>query len=313
MARYLDQRLKLRHFRVISAISTHSSLLKASGALRLTQPALTRSLQEIEDILGMKLYDRHPKGMRETPFGAALSATARNILAELNRLDATLDRLVHDSSSTLTVGALPVAASGILPGAVGRLAEEDGSIQVRLVQGLTEELVPALTEGKIDLIVGRLYDAPPDGLRRETLYHEPIALLARPDHPLFDPPGPTLEHLRQCKLALPTVSSLLGQEIDNLLAKMEIDPGGPIRSSSLGFIREMMQSSEVVSIMPSLLLAGDILRGSIRAAPLPIEAPPRPAGIIYRGDTPLPPAALALVKTLKDYVATAPGISALAQ
>src|SRR5690242_16167878 len=62
MARYLDQRLKLRHLRVIHAISQHASLLRASQALRLTQPALTRSLQEIEEIVGVRLYDRHAKG-----------------------------------------------------------------------------------------------------------------------------------------------------------------------------------------------------------------------------------------------------------
>ena len=59
MNRHLDQRLKLRHFRIIEAISNHSSLLKASGALSLAQPALTRSLHEIEEILGVRLYDRH--------------------------------------------------------------------------------------------------------------------------------------------------------------------------------------------------------------------------------------------------------------
>ena len=302
MARYLEQRLKLRHFRVISAISTHESLLKASWALRLTQPALTRSLQEIEDILGVKLYDRHPKGMRETPYGAALSETARAVLAEVGRLDLTLDKLLTDSSSNLTVGILPVAATGVMPGVIARLGQDSPAIQVRLVQGVTAELIPALSEGKIDLIVGRLYDVIPDGFQREVLYHEPICLMARPDHPLFDPPGPTLARLAHYKLALPTVSSLLGQEIDDLLAQMGIDLAAPIRSTSLGFIREMIQSSDVVSIMPRLLMAGDLTRGSIRMSPLPIPAPDRPAGIIYRGDTPLPPAAKALVEALRAYV-----------
>jgi LysR family pca operon transcriptional activator len=303
MVRYLDQRLKLRHLRVIDAISTHSSLLRASNALRLTQPALTRSLQEIEDILGAKLYDRHAKGVRETQFGAALSQSARAILAELSKLDATLDRLQHDSSVMVTVGVLPVASVGIMPGVVARLNDTREDLRVRLIQGLTDDLIPQLSAGRLDLIVGRLYELPtPDGLTREVLYHEPMSLMARPDHPIFQPPGPTLERLAQSKLVLPTVASLLGQEIDALLVEMGIELSRPIRSTSLGFIREMMQSGDVVTIMPKLMLAGDLLRGSIRLAPLPVPVPNRPAGIIYRGDTALPPSARVLIDTLKTYI-----------
>lgn len=303
MVRYLAHRLKLRHLRVIEAISEHASLLKASAALRLTQPALTRSLQEIEDIVGARLYDRHAKGVRETPFGAVLSASARTILAELNKLETSLDRMVHESSVMVSVGTLPVAAVGIMPGVIANLSKAHPELRVRLSQGLTDELIPMLAAGRLDLIVGRLYDPPaPDGLLRETLYHEPISLMARPDHPIFDPPGPTLERLSQCKLALTSVATLLGQETDEILAEMGIDLASPVRSSSLGFIREMMLTSDVVSIMPKLMLASDLLRGAIRVHPLPIPTPDRPAGIIYRADAPLPPAAKTLVQTLKAYI-----------
>jgi LysR family pca operon transcriptional activator len=308
LARYLDQRLKLRHFRLISAISQHASLLNAANALRLTQPALSRSLQEIEDILGVKLYDRHSKGVRETRYGAALNETAKAILAEIAKLDATLDRLTQDSSIMVTVGALPVAAMGVMPGVIARLHDEQDDLRVRLVQGTTDDLLPALMSGQLDLIVGRLYETPmPDGLVRETLYYEPIWLMARPDNPIFQPPGPTLERLAECKLALPSVATLLGQEIDELLTQMGIELSKPIRSSSLGFIREMMQSSEVVSIMPRLMLAGDLMRGTIRVAPLPVPSARRPAGITYRRDAPLAPSAQRLIRTLKGYIAEALG------
>jgi LysR family pca operon transcriptional activator len=300
--RHLDQRLKLRHFRIIEAISAHTSLLKASGALSLAQPALTRSLHEIEEILGVRLYDRHAKGVRETRFGEAVAACARNILSELKHLDDTLDQLSRDTSVVVNVGALPVAAVGVMPGVIAQLNTLRPDFEVRLVQGLSEELIPELNAGQIDLIVGRLYDpAAPDGLKREVLYYEPISLMARPDHPIFTPPGPTIERLAKAKLVLPTVASRLGREIDQILIDMHIDPSSPIRSSSLGFIRELMQSGEFIAIMPRLTLAQDLVRGSIKLAALPITTPPRPAGIICRADRQLPSSALALVETLRDY------------
>src|ERR1700749_3705652 len=110
MNRSLNQRLKLRHFRIIEAVSQPSSLLRASAALSLAQPALTRSIHEIEEILGLRLYERHAKGVRETQFGEALAVSAKNILAELNLLDDKLDQLTRDSSLVVNVGVLPVAA-----------------------------------------------------------------------------------------------------------------------------------------------------------------------------------------------------------
>lgn len=305
MNRHLDQRLKLRHFRIIEAVSQHSSLLRASAALSLAQPALTRSIHEIEEILGLRLYERHAKGVRETPFGEALAATAKNILSELKLLDSKLDQLTRDSCLVVNVGVLPVAAVGIMPGVVTLLSDKRGDLQVQISQGLSEQLIPELIAGNLDLIVGRLYDPPsPDGLKREVLYHEPISLMAQPGHPIFDGPGPTVERLSKTKLVLPTVASRLGREIDQLLTDMGIDLAAPIRSSSLGFIRELIQNGEFVGIMPRLTLAADLLRGSIKLASLPVPAPSRPAGIIYRGDRPLPPSAVSLIDALRQYTET---------
>ncbi len=82
---------------------------------------------------------------------------------------------------------------------------------------------------------------------------------------------------------------------------MNIDLSAPIRSSSLGFIRELMLSGEFVGIMPRLTLATDLMRGAMKLAPLPVPAPSRPAGIIYKGDRPFPPSAQALIETLRAY------------
>ena len=302
MNRYLDQRLKLRHFRIIEAVSQHSSLLRASAALSLAQPALTRSIHEIEDILGFRLYERHAKGVRETQFGEALAHTAKKILLELKQLDETLDRLTRDNSIVVNVGVLPVAAVGVMPGVVARLSERRPELQVMVSQGLSEDLIPDLMAGRLDLIVGRLYDPPaPDGLKREALYQEPISVVAQPSHKIFAGQGPTIDKLARSKLVLPTVASRLGREIAQLLGQMDIAPSAPVRSSSLGFIRELVLSGEFVGIMPRRTLAADLMRGGVRTAPLPVPVPPRPAGIIYKPDRELPAAAVALIDMLHAY------------
>ena len=68
--RYLDQRLRLSMLRAVDAVEAHRSLLTASAALGITQPALTKSLQELEDIVQTRLFDRHSRGVRPTDAGA---------------------------------------------------------------------------------------------------------------------------------------------------------------------------------------------------------------------------------------------------
>jgi LysR family transcriptional regulator, pca operon transcriptional activator len=302
--RYLDQRMKLHHLRAVDAVSSQRSLSKASVALGISQPALTKSLQELETILDMRLFERHARGMLPTPAGSGVIQSARRILAELHRLDEDLDRLSSPSSGIVALGALPVAAAGILPGVLGRLKVEHNDLDIRLVEGRTEEVLPLLAAGEIDLIVGRLYEpAVPDGFVREPLYEEPISILARYDHPVFQLEPVTVSKLRCYDLLLPTVSQRVGQEIEHLLSQLDLTPSSSLRSSSYGFIREMLHSTDLISIMPRLMMVGDLLRGTLRVVPLPVPAPRRPAGLIYSRNRALPLASTIFVECLKTYLA----------
>ena len=302
--RYLDQRLRLNLLRAVDAIETHRSLLKASVALGISQPALTKSLHELEDLLQLRLFDRHSRGVRPTEVGAVFVRSTRRILAELRRLDEDLDLLSGSGGGAMALGALPVAAAGVLPGALARLKAAHPGITVRLQQGRTEELLPLLASGEIDLIVGRLYEPPtPDGFKREALWTEPVSILARSGHPLLAVKRISLDELRRYDLVLPTITQRVGQEIEHLLALLGVDPARSLRSSSYGFIREMLHGTDLLSVMPRLMMVGDLMRGTLRVVPLPILTPDRPAGLILPRGGALPSAALAFAECLRAYVA----------
>jgi LysR family pca operon transcriptional activator len=300
--RYLDQRLRLSLLRAVDAVATHGSLLKASAALGVSQPALTKSLHELEDLLQLRLFHRHARGVRPTAAGVAFVRSARRVLAELRRLDEELDEL-SGPGGTVALGALPVAAAGVLPGALVRLKSTHPDVKVRLRQGRTEELLPLLAAGELDLIVGRLYEpAVPDGFAREPLWTEPISILARAGHPIFACGSVSAEELRRYDLVLPTVTQRVGQEIEHLLSLLGLVPAS-LRSSSYGFIREMLLATDLISVMPRLMMAGDLLRGALRVVPLPIPAPDRSAGLILPRDRALPQAGRAFVECLRAHVA----------
>lgn len=302
--RHLDQRLKLRHLRAIDAVASHRSLLRASTSLGLSQPALTRSVQESEATLEMKLFERHARGVTPTPAGEAVWASARRILAEISRLEEELDRLSSATAGTIALGALPVAAVGLLPGVLARLRVTHPKLTVRLVQGRTEELLPLLAVGEIDLVVGRLYDpAAPDGFKREALYDEPISILARAGHPVLDLPNPDLSILLQNDLVLPTMSQRMGQEIETLLDRLAVMPQSCLRSSSVGFIRELVHTTDTLTICPRMMMGGDLLRGTLRVVPVTLATTPRPAGVIRSLARALPGRAEVFIDTLRGYLA----------
>jgi LysR family pca operon transcriptional activator len=203
--RYISQKLRLNLLRAADAIETQRSLLKASAFLGISQPALTKSLQELEDILQLRLFERHSRGVRPTEAGIVFIHSARRMLAELKRLDEELDHVSGPMGGTAALGALPVAAAGVLPGVLTRLRALYPAISIRLQQGRTEELLPLLASGEIDLIVGRLYQpVVPDGFVREPLWTEPISILARAGHELFKLDHVTVEDLGRYELVLPT-------------------------------------------------------------------------------------------------------------
>lgn len=305
MPRHLDQRLKLRHLRAIDALATHGSLVRAGVALGVSQPALSRSLQDSEQALELKLFARHSRGVTPTEAGEAVWISARRILAELGRLEQELDRLTSATAGTVVLGALPVAAVGLLPAVLAGLRASHPLLQVRLVQGRTEELLPLLAVGELDLVIGRLYvPAAPDGFLRETLYDEPISVIGRAGHPVFAEAAPGLAALSRHALVLPTMTQRMGQEIERLLDAQGVMPAQCLRSSSVGFIRELLHTTDTLTICPRMMMGGDLLRGSLRVVPIVLAADRRPAGVIRAPGRACPANAEALVQALRDYLAT---------
>lgn len=303
-SRYLVQRLRLHQLRALDALETQRSLMKAAASLAVSQPALTRTLHDVEQVLQARLFDRHARGVRPTAAGLAAVGAARRVLQELRLLDAALDQLHDPAAGTVSLGALPVAAAGVLPGVLTRLKRERPGLRIRLREGRTEDLLPLLAAGELDLVVGRLYapDAP-DGMEREALWDEPISLLARAGHPILDAAGP----LDGWELALPTLTQRISQDIDALLVQLGWDGAGALRTSSYGLIRELLHATDTVALMPRLMMVGDLLRGTLRVVPLPVPAPDRPAGLILPRGGALSPTGLAFAACLRSYVAEIAG------
>ena len=298
------QALRLRHFRAVLAIAEHGSVLKAARALGTSQPAVTKVLREIESAVGRPIFDRLPRGVLANEYGRAFVARARRVLGEIEHISDDLARIADGQAGTIVVGALPSAASGLMPGSLARFRRAHPSMVVRVVHGRSDQLLPQLEAGALDLVVGRLYEPQaPDDFRREVLYDEPISIFCRAGHPILKKPWPAPADIAAFDLLLPSLEQRVGQDVERAIAALGLEPRRPpLRSTSLSFIREMLLGSDSLAVLSRMMLAGDLLRKAVRTVPLVVPTPSRPAGVITLRHRRRSPALEVLVKTLRLYI-----------
>lgn len=303
MERLLLQRLKLRMLRAVDAIERHKSLLKASQELNLTQPALTRTLHEIEEILGGQIFERHARGVWITEFGEVVCTASRRVLAQIAQLDRDLDRFLTGDAKLVSVGAMAPAAVGLLPNLIRSPQVQAATIHIQLTQGSMEELVPLLRDGTLDLIMGRLFPATtPDEFTREILYYEPLSIIGRTGHPIFDAPEVTLTQLASYRFVLPAMSTAVTQEIEVAIAAMQLGDAIEMRALALPFLREILHTSDSLMISPPMTMAGDLNRGTLQRVDFTVPGPPRPAGALLRRDDPLSAPVQTFLEAVRAYL-----------
>ncbi len=296
----------MQQLRFLDALDRTRSLSAAARGLGLTQPALTKALQDLELAVGQELFERHPQGVRATAAGEALVRFARRTLADLDRVGDELNEIIRPGGGLAVLGALPVAAAGLLPDIILRARARFPDLRLRIVEVRGEDLTAQLRSGELDAIIGRLYRPEvPDGFKREVLYDEPISLIARSGHPLFElPEAERSEKARDYDLLLPTFTQRIGREIEHLLGAwgLQASPHS-LRTTSHLFLREMLHQSDLVTVAPRTLVAGDLMRGTLSVVPTHDPTPSRPAGLVTRLDRPASPSLRLLLQVVRESIA----------
>jgi len=177
--RLLDGRLKLRHLRLVDALSEHGSVVGAAAHLRVTQPVLTRALRDLEEILGVSLYDRGPRGITPTLYGSAFTEHARTVLAQLTQAGRHLAELADAGLGTVTVGTHLAGSNLLLPRAIAALKADRPHLTVVIHEASPEALLADLQAGRVDFVVGRLTGV---SVRVDTNSSSCVAQINSPDN-----------------------------------------------------------------------------------------------------------------------------------
>lgn len=171
----------LRHF---LAVVERKNITAAAEDLHISQPALTRSIRQLEQTIGADLFERLPTGVALTRQGEVLARRARLMDLEYQHALAEITAMQQGLAGTLRIGAGPVWITSLLPPVVAAFHHQYPRVKVRLTSGVIDTLVPELLSGEIDLFCSTLDFAAQPELVKEPMVRIRHAVVARGNHPL---------------------------------------------------------------------------------------------------------------------------------
>lgn len=174
----LLDRLRLKHFSLLNALAEHRSVTQVAQLMGVSQPSVTRSLLEIEDIFRMPLFVRNRRGLQLTPAGETVLGHARAVLAGSEALALELDVVRDGRRGRLRVGMIPYVAGTALDAMWRHLMTFDPQLSIAAVEGTTSELIGHLRAGALDCAICRFsHDELGGDVVQELLYQQQAHLV----------------------------------------------------------------------------------------------------------------------------------------
>ncbi|HVO87601.1 MAG TPA: LysR family transcriptional regulator [Casimicrobiaceae bacterium] len=287
-------KLRPRDMELVLAIHAHKSITAAALELGLTQPAASRALRDIEQLLRVHLFDRdRARGMTLTAAGELVLVRARSLLADFRSLTAELDAYRAGTGGRLRLGIIPFVSGPLIERLIAELTGQRQRMCVTVTEGATTALLEQLRLQNLDAVIGRCSTEPlPPGLMQETLVRQDGCLLAHAKNPLVRSQRIKLADLGAFQWLLPPAGTPTRTAINAVFARAMLSPPvATVEASSTKIIHLALRvNPRMLSIVPSD--AGDDIQrlGGVRRLPFPVPLEIPPVGLISavrHRDTPL--------------------------
>ncbi len=290
--------MRLQRIEQFIAVVDAGSIRGAARRLGISQPALTRSLQQLEQDLGVQLIQRNVRGASPTVAGGTFLAHARVAEAEIRKGAAEARRTVDDGSGLVSLGVSPVAASLLLPELATTLQRQRANTRIRLLEMTPSALLPLVRDDVLDIAVTQRTRANLDaGLRYRPLFEIQMRVAVRPGHPLAG--TRSLDELVDASWLAMTAPGIS----DDIVSQSFIAAGlrAPVPAVHCGsyFVAlDLIAASDMVGVLPPLLLQSCMAQGKLIEVPLVSPLMPLHVGLYTRADTPPTPAAKAAAQII---------------
>jgi DNA-binding transcriptional LysR family regulator len=286
-----------RQARYLLAVAEHGNMLRAAKAIHVSQPALSKSIKNLESELGVRLFDRGPRGVTPTIYGAALLKHARLQLNQGEQAVAEIGAIKDGRLGHLCLGVANFAIH-FLPSVLAELLSSKPGVSFEIVDGAYEDLTELLREGALDAVISGL----PPVHQAEDLVHEELVAtrfvrVCRPDYRPYQRRHVSLAELAGARWILPNRPQAILDLWELDFREAHINPPKPLLlSTSMMFIKSMLLEGHFITVLPRGIVEPEVRRGLLTAVP---GDPPVSEGIIYRPGDAHPPALIALIEAIR--------------
>ena len=289
---------ELRHVRAFLKISETRNFTRAANELHISQSALTVQIQQLEESLSVKLFDRNKRGV-------TLTAPGRDVLGPLQRLFHDAQAIVahtHElsiaSTGFVTIAALPTVCAGVLAELVHSFVQMHPGIRIQISDVVAERVREAVLKRQVDIGIGTLHGRDAD-IRATPLFQDRLVVFVPPGHPLAKRNSVTLREANSFDLILPTRNSSVRETVEAMAHRerraLQAQYETNFMPTALAFVRAGLG----IAILPESA-SEQAAHGFIRL-PINNRFCGRKIELFQRRDLTLSPAAESFVQHLRQH------------
>lgn len=288
--------MRLNQLDQFIAVVEAGSIRAAARALGTTHPALTKSLQGLENDVGIALLQRSSRGVACTPAGRALLARARVIRAEVHKAEEELALWGEKQAGTVSIGLAP-AGTLLAAEVIARFLPTHPRVRLRVMEGTSASLVPLVRDETLDFaVIVKMPKTTGAGMRFRTLASGRMVVACRRGHPLRR--ARSLAELADA-LWLGLNAPGTGGWLEQTLAARGLPfPRRYVQCESFAFAFELMLRTDAVIAVGAPVLTGAAQRGALDEIALDDALPAYELGVCTRADARLMPVAARLARAL---------------
>jgi len=289
--------LTLKQMRYFDALAQHGHFGHAAEASAISQPALSMQIKELEESLGIALFDRGARHLRLTGFGETFLERVREILRAVDELGELARASQGQLAGRLRIGVIPTIAPYLLPAIIRDLTRMHAGLDIHVRETITPKLLQDLAEGRLDTAIVALPVSEP-ALTEVALFSEKFVLV-RPGADA-DKPVPNAESLREMRLLLLEEGHCFRDQALSFCDMRSQRPRELLDGSSLSTLVQMVGAGIGVTLIPEMAMQVEIRSAAVSVAHFSGQQPSRTIGMVWRKTSPLTRQLLQVCDVVRD-------------
>ncbi|WP_028550535.1 cidABC operon transcriptional activator CidR [Paenibacillus sp. UNC451MF] len=275
--------MDMRHLQYFLEVAHWKSFTKAAQALYITQPTISKMIKNLEEELGVILFDRIGKRIELTDAGAVLLTQAQHIVKSFDDMTSHLDELMKVKRGRIRIGLPPMVGSNFFPRVIGKFREEYPGITLQLFEDGSKKVESEVGAGELDIGV-ILLPTNDELFESFSFVKQRLMLVVHPSHPLAESKEASLIDLKDDSFLLFHEDFALHDRIIEECERLGFIPDVVYKSSQWDFISEMVAANLGIALLPEAICR-ELDSKRLRTIPLTNPMIPWHLAMIWRKDS----------------------------